>query len=184
MKTESKVALGTGLSIFLVVVGLTVLQRGFLNQGYALTTLIGIALSTGSIFWGLSPQDQNEFNFTQLGVKLVGGAATGASFMAVGWFLVKPSDPYIVVPFPREIPAETNGVASEVKLSINSADRISGLAEASFGQTRYFVVRFRQGEDSGEISVRFLGDDLSVQSRTYELSRVAKNIRRVEQKHD
>lgn len=124
--------------------------NGILTQAYQIVLYVGVAIVTGVVFWTLTPGTSGQINFTQLGIRLGGGAAIGASFMLLAWWLTAPKCNFVVIPTPSNAPEDF--------LLLNvSPENISDVGELrTISKRRYIFAEFRSKKEVGEIHFRHL----------------------------
>lgn len=83
-----------GMLFVLVLIGLVVAMvssgEGMLERSEWVLLYTAIAMISGVTFWFVSPDGQQSFDMKEMGIKLSGGAAVGASFMLLAYFITPP----------------------------------------------------------------------------------------------
>lgn len=132
------------VAIMLIVTG------GHLNRAFEIVLYICVALVTGILFWLFTPGSTGDLDFKKLGIKLGGGAAIGASFMLLAWYLTEPNLNYVVIPKPSYIPQEFT-IINQSSQEINDVGEVR-----TKGGKQYLYIEFRDGKDEGIIDLNYL----------------------------
>ena len=143
-----------GMIITIVIIVLETVMliktNGVLTQAYQIVLYVGVAIVTGVVFWTLTPGTSGLINFKQLGIRLGGGAAIGASFMLLAWWLTVPKFNFAVIPTPSNIP-------EDFSLANVSPENISDIGELrTISKRRYIFAEFRSNKEIGEINLQHL----------------------------
>lgn len=158
-----------GLLVVFVIVILEAIMlwgtSGRLTRAYEIVLYIGVAIVTGVLFWLLTPGSQGELNFTQLGIRLGGGAAIGASFMLLAWYLTDQDTNHVVVPVPPGVPAEFN-------IENQTPNGLADVGEVrSVSGRHYLYVEFQPGQDQGDLSLKYLNPNEGFITSSYRVTR-------------
>jgi hypothetical protein len=149
----SKVSRAPGLATVFVFVALEVLMlvstRGELTRAFWVVLYVGVGIVTGVLFWILTPGSTGEFNFKGV-LKLTGGAAIGAAFMYLAYWLTIPTSTEVIAPFPSDIPQ-----GQDINIKATS-DAIADVGEVrTTGQRKLIYAKLQDGQDSGTLEIKF-----------------------------
>jgi len=143
-----------GLLVVFVIIVLEALMlwqtNGHLTRAYQIVLYTGVAIVTGVLFWLLTPGSMGEVDLKQLGIRLGGGAAIGAAFMLLAWFLTDPETNHVVAPVPFGIP-------QEFTIHNQSPNDLADVGEVrTISGRRYLYAEFRSGHDEGILNLKHL----------------------------
>lgn len=142
--------LGMVKIIILLLAVMLVTTGGHLTRAYEIVLLVGIALVTGISFWLLTPGSTGTVEVKEIGIRLGGGAAIGAAFMILAWWLTSGLPSYVVVPVPASIP-------SEFVIRNLTPEEIADVGEVhTITNNRMLYVAFQPKRESGTIELRHL----------------------------
>ena len=145
MKYCSRIAY---LVIFLIAIML-ILTKGNLNRALWVALWVGVAITSGIIFSVFTTDSTGQIDFKQLGIKLGGGAAIGAAFMLLPWWMTKPDINYTIIPVPSEI----HGPINIENLTTNNISDVGELR--TVGRKRYLFVDFFDEEEEGKLLLKY-----------------------------
>lgn len=148
---------------------------GHLTRAHQIVLYIGVAIVTGVVFWLLTPGSTGELDFKQLGIRLGGGAAIGASFMLLAWWLTDPEVNHTVVPVP-------SAIAQDFTIENLSPNDLADVGEVrTISNRRYLYAEFRPGHERGDIRINHLEDGATAMNTSaYQISLDGELIDRVQ----
>jgi hypothetical protein len=135
-----------------VIVALIVLMMattgGYLTRAQWVLLYVGIALVTGVLFWTITTSEA-EFTATKLGIKLGGGAAIGACFMALANRITAESASSVIIPLATE----------DALLGPRIIETDPGVAPEILNDKRRVLTEFRTAKGKGWFIIKALSDD-------------------------
>lgn len=127
---------------------------GYLARAHWFVLVVSVGIVTGILFWTLTPGSTGEVNLPELGIRLCGGAAIGAAFMLLAWYLTSPAKNEAVIPLSATLPPD-------IEMVNLSTEAIATLGEVrTLGGRRMIYVQFSDEAEAGTILVRHLNTDL------------------------
>ena len=136
--------------ILALIVAMIWSTEGDLSRAHMILLYVGVAIITGILFWHFTPGSTGQFDLKQLGIRLGGGAAIGASFMVLAWWLTVPETTTALVFIPTTIP-------DDFKIENISPEKLADLGKVHTKSRRNFIFAdFRAGHESALIRLTYL----------------------------
>ena len=162
--------IGGSFLIVIVLVLLAILlvyRADSFSRPHWVSLYAGIAVVTGLAFWIYAPGSTGEVTVKELGIKLGGGAAVGAAFMLLAWWLTPLTEVLIV-----DVPDSVKGIASRFAIE-NSSPGLR--AELLDGNNR-ILVEFSENRAEGRIHLVYFTKDLERQSDCFSAKRGKRHL--------
>ncbi len=172
-KVDSKTQI-LGVCVVIVLLSLLALlisQVEIFELPHYLLLFTGIALTSGILFWILTPGSSGQLNNERLGIKLGGGAGIGAAMMALSLWgyaeFVESDRNYVLFPLPDRI---------QEPFSINVEDRrlIAEIAQVKIDGDSYIYIEFQNeaitGGEAASFTISYVNDLLKIESQNVSAS--------------
>ncbi len=161
-----------GGSILIVIVlmllaSLLIYRGDSFNRPHWVSLYAGIAVVTGLSFWIYAPGSTGEVTIKEIGIKLGGGAAVGAAFMLLAWWLTPLTDVLIV-----DVPDSVKGIGSRLAVENSSP----GLRTELLGGNDRILLEFPENRSEGRIHLVYFTKDLERRSDCFAAKRGKRHL--------